>query len=176
MLHHGHITQHAECLSIRFVMLPTDILDDPLLSHTGMIILARLVSYAWRLHYYPGHQALADDLHLSLRQTMVQLARLKDLGWIRLDGGGRGATCDVSFPDPQHRLPRVLIPTPQGAGSSTSDLQDPAHQTCRIQHTSQDSARLKARAGFLADREGDPNAEAAWSALQAALIPEEAPS
>ena len=175
MLHHGHITQHHECLSPTFVMLPLDILDDPLLSHTQMIILARLTWYCWRLKYYPGHQALADDLHLSLRQTMTHLAALKELGWLRLEGGGNGATCDVSYPDPQHRLPRVLIPAPHPAGTRTSDVLDPAHQTCGIPHTSQDPSEL-ARAGFLSQRQGDPNAQAAWSALQAALTPEEVPT
>lgn len=160
---HGHCRHRPDLCSSGFTRTPDDVLDDPQLSPAERLVLIWLARYEFRLHgRYPGHDALAQDMRLSRSQTLALLAHLQELGWIDRQGGGPGQTCSITWPTASRRLPLDVQPTgPYRPAGRTPTVRPAGPLPSDRPDTPKDSARLKAREGFL-NAGGDPDT---WSRL-----------
>jgi len=137
MPHHGPVVVHQELLSSAFVQLPLDVLDDPQLDPQDILLLARLLWYAFREPHFPGIPRLAADLRRSKRATQRICRKLQELGWLKLSQRGPGATLRIDLPDPRRRLPRVSWTTPPGGVDATPRVSPATPQGCRGRHPSE---------------------------------------
>lgn len=159
---HGQCRFRPHLCSTGFTRTPDDVLDDPQLGPQHRLLLIWLARYEFRLHHYPGHRALARDMHLSRSQVCALLADLERLGWVERTGGGPGRTCSITWPSPARPLPLDVQPTgPYRPAGRTPTVRPAGPLPSDRPDTPKDSARLKAREGFL-NAGGDPDT---WSRL-----------